>query len=108
MLKNPDIDIAPSLLEGLRLISTPTATAYLMSQGCNHGYVIGVPAQVLDQGQTMVGSARTLRFLPKREDLMVHKLQELCVMAVRQTSSWEILVVSIESRGRSFLHTRIY
>ena len=39
--------------------------------------------------------------LPKREDLMVHKLQELCVMAVRQTSSWEILVVSISSRGRS-------
>ena len=24
--------------------------------------------------------------LPKREDLMVHKLQELCVMAVREPS----------------------
>ena len=46
--------------------------------------------------------------LPKREDLMVHKLQELCVMAVRQTSSWEILVVSISSRGRSCFHTRIH
>jgi len=70
MLKNPDIDIAPSLLEGLRLVSTPTATAYLMSQGCNHAYAIGIPAQVLNQGQTMVGRARTLRFLPKREDLL--------------------------------------
>ena len=70
MLKNPDIDIAPSLLEGLRLVSTPTATAYRMSQGCNHAYAIGIPAQVLDQGQTMVGRARTLRFLPKREDLL--------------------------------------
>ena len=31
--------------------------------------------------------------LPKREDLMVHKLQELCVMAVREPS-WEIATIA--------------
>ncbi|NKB69042.1 MAG: ribonuclease activity regulator RraA [Candidatus Latescibacteria bacterium] len=70
MLKNPDVDIAPELIEGLRLVGTPTATAYLMGQGYNHAYAIGIPAQVLGEGQTMVGRARTLRFLPKREDLL--------------------------------------
>jgi regulator of RNase E activity RraA len=70
MLKNLDIEIAPQLLEGLRLVGTPTATAYLMNQGYNNTYVIGVPAQVLKAGQPMVGRARTLRFLPMREDLL--------------------------------------
>ena len=70
MLKNPDVDIAPALLEGLRLVGTPTATAYLMGQGYNHAYAIGIPAQVLNESQTMVGRARTLRFLPLREDLL--------------------------------------
>ena len=70
MLKNPDIDIAPELLEGLRLVGTPTATAYLMNQGYRHVYAIGIPAQALNPGQTMVGRARTLRFLPMREDLL--------------------------------------
>ena len=70
MLKNPDVDIAPELLEGLRLVGTPTATAYLMGQGYNHAYAIGIPAQVLGEGQTMIGRARTLRFIPKREDLV--------------------------------------
>ena len=70
MLKNPDIDIAPELLEGLRLVGTPTATAYLMNQGYRHDYAIGIPAQALNPGQTMVGRARTLRFLPMREDLL--------------------------------------
>ena len=70
MLKNPDVDIAPSLLEGLSLVGTPTATAYLMNQGYNHTYAIGIPAQALTPGQTMVGRARTLRFIPMREDLL--------------------------------------
>ncbi|MBT4496086.1 MAG: hypothetical protein HOC74_00095, partial [Gemmatimonadetes bacterium] len=46
MLKNPDVDIAPQLLEGLRLVGTPTATAYLMREGYNHAYAIGIPAHV--------------------------------------------------------------
>ena len=70
MLKNTDLKIAPELLEGLRLVGTPTATAYLMGRGYDHAYTIGIPAQVLSQGQTMVGRARTLRFLPLREDLL--------------------------------------
>jgi regulator of RNase E activity RraA len=70
VLKNPDTALSPRLLEGLKLVSTPTATAHLMGRGFNHTYLIGIPPQALAQGQVMVGRARTLRFLPLREDLV--------------------------------------
>ncbi len=70
VLKNPDTTIAPQLLAGLKLVSTPTATAHLMGRGFNHTYLIGIPPPALAPGQVMVGRARTLRFLPLREDLV--------------------------------------
>lgn len=70
MLSNPDVAIAPHVLEGLKLVSTPTATAHLMGRGYNHTYLTGIPPQALTAGQVMVGRARTLRFLPLREDLV--------------------------------------
>lgn len=70
MLRNPDTAISPQLLAGLKLVSTPTATAHLMGRGFNHTYLIGIPPQALAQSQVMVGRARTLRFLPLREDLV--------------------------------------
>lgn len=70
MLCNPPMDIAAELLEGLKHVSTPTATALLMGRGFNHGYLTGIPPQALAPGQVMVGRARTLRFLPLREDLV--------------------------------------
>ena len=77
MLKNTEIDITKELLEGLQLVGTPTATHYLMTQGYNHAYAIGIPAQVIGKNQTMVGRARTLRFIPKREDLLKQQYQNV-------------------------------
>lgn len=97
MLKNPDISISPDLLEGLKLISTPTATAHLGGRGFNHAYVIGIPPQALGEGQVMVGRARTLRFLPLREDLV--KAQYASVTdrphrdAIESIEPGEILVI---------------
>ena len=70
MLNNPDDPITRELLEGLELVGTPTATHYLMTKGYNHSYAIDIPARVLFENQKMVGRARTLRFIPKREDLL--------------------------------------
>ena len=97
MLRNPDTSISPQLLEGLKLVSTPTATAHLMGRGLNHTYLIGIPPQALGEGLVMVGRARTLRFLPLREDLV--KAQYASVSdrphrdAIESIEPGEILVI---------------
>ncbi len=97
MLRNPDTSIPPQLLEGLKLVSTPTATAHLMGRGFNHTYLIGIPPQALGEGLVMVGRARTLRFLPLREDLV--KAQYASVSdrphrdAIESIEPGEILVI---------------
>jgi hypothetical protein len=35
-----------------------------MSRGFHNVYMVGMPPQALQEGQVMVGRARTLRFLP--------------------------------------------
>jgi hypothetical protein len=42
MLNNTAVQLAPQLLEGLKLVSTPTATAHLMGRGLNHTYLTGI------------------------------------------------------------------
>jgi regulator of RNase E activity RraA len=97
MLSNPETTLAPHVLEGLKLVSTPTATAHLMGRGYNHTYLTGIPAQALAPGQVMVGRARTLRFLPLREDLV--KVQYASVSdrphrdAIESIEPGEILVI---------------
>ncbi len=76
MFKNPDVAFAPEILEGLHLVSTPTATHYLLTRGYKNAYMIDIPAQALSDGQVMVGRARTLRFLPLREDLIKQQYAE--------------------------------
>ncbi len=70
MLKNPDIDISDDLIEALKGVSVPTATASLMTRGFHNTYPIGIQPAAVQPGQVMVGRARTLRFLPLREDLV--------------------------------------
>ena len=69
-MKNPDVEISDDLLEALKGVSVPTATQYLFSHGFANVYPIGIQPMALQEGQVMVGRARTLRFLPKREDLV--------------------------------------
>jgi len=69
-LQIPEVTIAPEMLEGLKHVSTPTTTQYLLGKGFHNIYLIGIPPQALGEGQVMVGRARTLRFLPLREDLV--------------------------------------
>jgi regulator of RNase E activity RraA len=70
MLKNPDVDLSPDLLAALKQVCVPTATHHLFRRGFHNTFAIGIPPQALQPGQVMVGRARTLRFLPKREDLV--------------------------------------
>lgn len=97
MLRNPDIAIDPRLLEGLKRVSTPTATAHLMGRGFNHTYLIGIPPQALLDGQVMVGRARTLRFLPLREDLVKAQYADVADRphrdAIESIEPGEILVI---------------
>jgi regulator of RNase E activity RraA len=97
MFKNPEIAIAPQVLEGLKLVGTPTATQHLLGRGFHNTYLIGIPPQALQEGQVMVGRARTLRFLPLREDLV--KIQYETVThrphrdAIESIEPGEILVI---------------
>ena len=45
MFKNPDVAFAPEILEGLHLVSTPTATHYLLTRAYKNAYMIDIPAQ---------------------------------------------------------------
>ena len=69
-MKNPDVAISDELLEALRGVSVPTANQTLIGRGFSNTYPIGIDAVALEEGQVMVGRAKTLRFLPKREDLV--------------------------------------
>jgi regulator of RNase E activity RraA len=70
LLKNPDVDLPAELLEALKRVCVPTATHHLVRRGYHNTFAIGVVPHALQPGQVMVGRARTLRFLPLREDLL--------------------------------------
>jgi regulator of RNase E activity RraA len=62
------MDITPELIERLRRVSTATLTTLLFKRGLRNAYIQGVrPVGV--PGNTMVGPATTLRYIPAREDL---------------------------------------
>ena len=96
-MKNPDVDISDDLLDALKKVHTPTATQYLVSNGYANHYPIGVLPMALQDGPVMVGRARTLRFIAKREDLV--KAQYGAVTgrphrdAIEQIEKNEILVI---------------
>ena len=97
MIVNPDIEIAPDLLEALKGVGVPTATQHLVSRGFHNTYPIGILPQALEPGQTMVGRARTLRFLPLREDLVKAQYDTVTDrphrLAIESIQPGEILVV---------------
>jgi regulator of RNase E activity RraA len=70
MLTNPDVDLSAGLLQALKEVCVPTATHHLVRRGFHNTFLIGIAPHALQPGQVMVGRARTLRFLPKREDLV--------------------------------------
>ena len=70
MIRNPEVEISEDLLEELKKVSVPTATASLMVRGFQNTYPIGVNPAAVRPGQTKVGRARTLRFVALREDLV--------------------------------------
>ena len=70
MIKNPNIALSDEILEALSGVSVPTATQHLLGRGFHNTYLMGVDPLAVQPDQIMVGRARTLRFLPLREDLV--------------------------------------
>ena len=101
MIKNPDIDLPVDLLEDLARVSVPTVTHYLFRRGFRTTFPIGVTAYALQPGQVMVGRARTLRFLPLREDLVKAQYETVQHrphrMAIESIQPGQVLVVDAGS-----------
>lgn len=94
---------APALTESLRrlLAAVPTAglSAQLRARGLNNVIIEGVYPQT--PGTRMVGTAKTLRFVPNREDLFTshgggYNAQKRCFDTVEQGE-----VIVIEARGEA-------
>ncbi|MBI4552137.1 MAG: hypothetical protein HY710_07725 [Candidatus Latescibacteria bacterium] len=68
-MQNTQIEITDEMLHQLRNVSVPTVTAMLEAKFRNT-YLIGIEPKALQPGQIMVGRARTLRFIPKRETIL--------------------------------------
>jgi len=68
MIETPDIQRPdPALIEGLRHVSSATASGELSRLGIRDPHIRGPVA--LTPGMSVVGPALTLQFMPKREDL---------------------------------------
>ena len=70
MIRNPEVHIPADRLDALKGVGVPTATNRLILNGFHNTYPIGLQALAMNPGQIMLGRARTLRFLPLREDLV--------------------------------------
>lgn len=99
----PVAEEEPILTDRLRrlLTAVPTAglSAQLRARGLNNVVIEGVYPQT--PGTTMVGTAKTLRFVPNREDLFTshgggYNAQKRCFDAVGEGE-----VIVIEARGES-------
>lgn len=75
-----------TLLEGLSLVSSATACAKLQSMGVRRTFIDGPTG--LRPGQRVVGPARTLQFMPHREDIVVSAAVEEYVE--RHTALWRV------------------
>lgn len=63
-------EVAADVLEGLRRVSTATAWATLVRHGIRKPYMTGIRPLSVGEVFPMVGRARTLRYVPLREDLL--------------------------------------
>jgi 5-oxopent-3-ene-1,2,5-tricarboxylate decarboxylase / 2-hydroxyhepta-2,4-diene-1,7-dioate isomerase len=62
--------VEDDVLAALRRVSTATAWATLVRKGIRRPYMMGVKLLSVGEVGTMVGRARTLRYVPLREDLL--------------------------------------
>src|SRR5215510_14263168 len=60
--------VEDDVLAALRRVSTATAWAALVRKGIRRPYMMGVKLLSVGEVETMVGRARTLRYVPLRED----------------------------------------
>ena len=65
-----DIPVPQATLDLLKRVGTPTLSGQLTKMGFRNHYMMGVQPLAVQPGQRMVGRARTLRFIPLREDLV--------------------------------------
>jgi regulator of RNase E activity RraA len=63
-------DVSDDVLAQLRLVSTATAWATLVRHGIRKPYMMGIKLLSIGEVAPLVGRARTLRYVPLREDLL--------------------------------------
>ena len=97
-IRGPEYQRAPAeLLKSLENVSSATACSLMASFGIRHSFVNGPRA--LAPGQHMVGSALTLQFMPRREDIGSGEKQEYTEQrtalwgALESVSPGDVLVV---------------
>lgn len=64
--------VSNEVLEALKGVSTATAWAALVRHGIRKPFIMGIRPLALGDVYPMVGRARTLRYVPLREDLLPH------------------------------------
>ena len=62
--------VSDEVLEKLKAVSTATAWAFLVRKGIRKPFLLGVRPLSIGEVFPMVGRARTLRYMPLREDLL--------------------------------------
>ena len=65
-----DVAVPKETLELLKQVGTSTLAGQLYNMGFRNNSMIGIQAMAIQSGQRAVGRARTLRFIPCREDLL--------------------------------------
>ena len=65
-----DVAVDEAALSALAELATPTVTAALGKLGFEFTYATGITPLAPPEGGRMVGRARTVRFIHKREDLV--------------------------------------
>ena len=90
------VAVSKQTLDTLRGVATPTLTGEL-DKSYRNSYMIGVEPLAVGPGQRMVGRARTLRFIPYREDLVAAQYGSLTSSphraALEDVGPGEVLVI---------------
>jgi len=93
-----NIPVTPETLALLQEIDVPTLSGTLIRHmGYHNNYMIGVKPLAVQPSQRMVGRARTLRFIPLREDLVSAQsessMSRLHRYALEEIEPGEVLVI---------------
>ena len=70
MWDSRDVEVPQRAFDLLQKIGTPTLSGDLLKLGFKNHYMMGPEPLALMSNQKMIGRARTLRFIPFREDLL--------------------------------------